>query len=163
MIGGAMVGLQSTSIKAQLGPLLNGWTNYDFWLPTAKMNFPGVSDLMRRYQDRAGAEGADPLGYYVAPLAYAQMQVLEQAIQSTMSLDDDKLAEHMRSNTFNTVVGEVRFGKGGEWAAPRVLQVQYQHIKGNDVAQFRGVTTQVVVAPDQYASGKFVYPYEGVK
>jgi hypothetical protein len=29
MIGGAMVGLQSTAVKARLGPLLNGWTNYD--------------------------------------------------------------------------------------------------------------------------------------
>src|SRR5262245_21041029 len=28
MIGGGMVGTQNTSIKAQLGPLLNGWTNY---------------------------------------------------------------------------------------------------------------------------------------
>ncbi|HEX7205663.1 MAG TPA: amino acid ABC transporter substrate-binding protein, partial [Xanthobacteraceae bacterium] len=38
-IGGAMVGLQATAIKTQLGPLLNGWTNYDFWLPVPKMEF----------------------------------------------------------------------------------------------------------------------------
>src|SRR5262249_32755440 len=48
MIGGCMVGLQNAAIKAQLGPLLNGWTNYDFWLPVAKMNFPGVGDLMAK-------------------------------------------------------------------------------------------------------------------
>jgi branched-chain amino acid transport system substrate-binding protein len=36
MIGGAMVGLQSPAIKVQLGPLLNGWTNFDFWLPVPK-------------------------------------------------------------------------------------------------------------------------------
>jgi branched-chain amino acid transport system substrate-binding protein len=28
MIGGAMVGLQATVFKTQLGPMLNGWTNY---------------------------------------------------------------------------------------------------------------------------------------
>src|SRR5215475_4565188 len=39
MIGGAMVGLQSTAVKARLGPLLNGWTNYDVWLPVPKMQF----------------------------------------------------------------------------------------------------------------------------
>ena len=61
MIGGAMVGLQSTAIKARLGPLLNGWTNYDYWLPVPKMEFPGVKDLMTRYQARAAAEGVDPL------------------------------------------------------------------------------------------------------
>src|SRR5260370_28922291 len=33
MIGGAMVGLQATAFKTQLGPLLNGFFNYDFWPP----------------------------------------------------------------------------------------------------------------------------------
>ena len=35
LFGGGMVGLQSTAIKAQLGPLLNGIVDYDFWLPWA--------------------------------------------------------------------------------------------------------------------------------
>src|SRR5438270_1211736 len=46
MIGGGMVGLQATAIKTQLGPLLNGFVNYDFWLPVPKMDFPGVADLI---------------------------------------------------------------------------------------------------------------------
>ena len=54
MIGGAMVGLQATAIKTQLGPLLNGWINYDFWLPVPKMEFAGVGDLIKRYQAKAG-------------------------------------------------------------------------------------------------------------
>jgi ABC-type branched-subunit amino acid transport system substrate-binding protein len=33
MIGGAMVGLQATVFKNQLGPLLNGWVNYETWVP----------------------------------------------------------------------------------------------------------------------------------
>ncbi|MFL5087435.1 MAG: amino acid ABC transporter substrate-binding protein, partial [Xanthobacteraceae bacterium] len=76
MIGGGMVGLQATAIKTQLGPLLNGFTNYDFWLPVPKMDFPGISDLIKKYQARAGAEGVDALGYYMAPWGYAQLQVL---------------------------------------------------------------------------------------
>src|SRR5438876_2729507 len=64
MIGGGMVGLQATAIKTQLGPLLNGFVNYDFWLPIEKMNFPGVSEFMSRYQARAQQEGVDALGYY---------------------------------------------------------------------------------------------------
>src|SRR6201995_4914577 len=60
MMGGAMVGPQATALKTQLGPLLNGFTNYDFWLPVPKMDFPGVADLIKRYQARAGAEGVDP-------------------------------------------------------------------------------------------------------
>jgi branched-chain amino acid transport system substrate-binding protein len=163
MIGGGMVGLQATAIKTQLGPLLNGWTNYDFWLPVPKMEFPGVADLIKRYQARAAAEGVDPLGYYMAPWGYAQLQVLQQAVKGTKSLDDAKLGDYIRANSFKTVVGDVKFGAKGEWAQSRVLQVQFQHVKGNDVAQFKDISTQVVVSPAEYESGKVIYPYEKAK
>ncbi len=163
MIGGGMVGPQNASMKTALGPLLNGFVNYDFWLPVPKMDFPGVADLMKKYQARAAAEGVDPLGYYMAPQAYAQMQVLQQAIEGTKSLNDDKIADYIRSNTFKTVLGDVKFGKGGEWAQPRVLQVQFQNIKGNGVDQFKDTSTQVVLTPSEYASGKVIYPYEKAK
>ena len=163
MLGGAMVGLQSTSIKTQLGPLLNGIVNYDFWLPVPKMNFPGVAEMIAKYQSRAAAEGVDPLGYYMAPFAYSQMQVVEQAVTGTMSLDDAKLAEYMRATTFKTVLGDIKFGAKGEWEKPRVLQVQFQNIKGNDLAQFKDISTQVVLGPEEYASGKVIYPYADAK
>jgi branched-chain amino acid transport system substrate-binding protein len=160
MIGGAMVGPQNTSIKTQLGPLLNGVVNYDTWVPVPKMDFPGVADMIKKYQARAAEAKVDPLGYYMAPLAYAQMQVLEQAVRETKSLDDAKLGEYMRTNTFKTVMGDVKFGKGGEWTEGRVLQVQFQNVKGNDVEQFKGTATQVVVDPPEYASGQVIFPFE---
>ena len=163
MIGGAMVGPQNTSIKAQLGPLLNGWTNYDFWLPVPKMNFPGSAELMAKYQARAAAEGVDAYGYYMAPEAYAQMQVLQQAVEATKGFDDGKLADYIRANTFKTVMGDVKFGAKGEWAESRVLQVQFRNVKGNDPTQFKGIDTQVVVDPPAYESGKLIYPYEKAK
>ena len=162
-IGGAMVGLQATAIKTQLGPLLNGWTNYDFWLPVPKMEFAGVADFIKRYQAKAAAEGVDPLGYYMAPWGYAQLQVLQQAVEGTKSLDDAKLGDYIRANAFKTVVGDVKFGAKGEWEKSRVLQVQFQNVKGNDVAQFKDMSTQVVVAPAEYESGKVIYPYEKAK
>src|SRR5215469_2979177 len=163
MIGGGMVGPQNSAMKAQLGPLLNGFVNYDFWLPVPKMIFPGVEDLMKKYQARAAAEGVDPLGYYMAPQAYAQLQVLQQAIEATKSLDDQKLADYIRKSTFHTVLGDVKFGEGGEWAQSRVLQVQFQNVKGNSVDQFKDVKTQVVVSPKGYESGTVVFPYEKAK
>jgi branched-chain amino acid transport system substrate-binding protein len=57
----------------------------------------------------------------------------------------------------------VRFGAEGEWAHSRVLQVQYQNITGHDIAQFKDMSTQVVVAPLEYASGEVIYPYERAK
>jgi branched-chain amino acid transport system substrate-binding protein len=163
MIGGAMVGLQSTAIKTQLGLLLNGWTNFDFWLPVPKMRFTGVDDLMRNYQARAATEGVDALGYLMAPSAYAQLQVLQQAVAAADSLADSKLGDYIRANTFKTVLGDVRFGPNGEWAQSRVLQVQFRNIKSNDLTQFKDMSTQVVVAPAEYESGKLIYPYEKAK
>jgi branched-chain amino acid transport system substrate-binding protein len=163
MIGGGMVGLQATVFKTQLGPLLNGIVNYDFWLPVPKMDFPGVAELMKKYQARAGAEGVDPLGYYMAPWAYAQYQVLGQAIEATKSLDDQKLADYIRKTTFKTVGGDIAFGPNGEWVKARVLQVQFQGIKGNDVGQFKDISTQIAVYPPEYKSGNVIYPYEKAK
>ena len=156
---GGMVGLQYASLKTQLGPLLNGIVNYDFWLPAPTMMFPGVADFLKKYQARAVAEGVDPLGYYLPPFAYAYLQVLGEAVTATKSLDQDKLGDYIRDHTFKTVVGDVKFGKGGEWARARVLQVQFQGVKGNDVDQFKNPATQVIVAPEHYASGKVRYPY----
>jgi len=159
MIGGAMVGLQSTAIKARLGPLLNGWTNYDIWLPVPKMQIAGVDEMIKKYQLRASVEGVDALGYYMAPWSYAQLQVLQQAVVATQSLDDAKLGDYIRANTFKTVIGDVRFANG-EFAQSRVLQVQFRNVKTNDLAQFKDISTQVVVAPTEYESGKLIYPYE---
>jgi branched-chain amino acid transport system substrate-binding protein len=53
------------------------------WLPVQKTQFPGVTDLISHYQARATAEGVDPLGYYMPPWAYAQLQVLQQAVEAT--------------------------------------------------------------------------------
>jgi branched-chain amino acid transport system substrate-binding protein len=159
MFGGGMVGLQSTSIKMQLGPLLNGIINYDFWLPAPSMMFPGVEDLLKKYQAQAGAAGVDPLGYYMAPLSYADLQVLADAVEATKGLDQGKLADYMHTHTFKTVVGDVKFGTDGEWAQSRVLQVQYQDITGSDLDQFKDPAKQVILTPTAYASGKVIFPY----
>src|SRR5258705_12391821 len=127
------------------------------------MNFPGVAALMTKYQARAAAEGVDLYGYYMAPQAYSQMQVLEQAVEATKTFDDGKLADYIRASTFKTVLGDVKFGKGGEWAESRVLQVQFQNIKNNDPAQFKDISSQVVISPAAVESGKVIYPYEKAK
>jgi branched-chain amino acid transport system substrate-binding protein len=163
MMGGAMIGPQNGSIKAQLGPLLNGLVNYEYWLPVPKMMYPGVAEMIANYQSLAQDAGADPLGYYVAPQAYAQMQVVEQAVAGTGSLDDAKLAQFTRDSAFKTVVGDVKFGTGGGWSAARVLEVQYQNIKGADLSDFKDARTQAVVWPSSLASGELIYPYAKAK
>src|ERR1035438_4547147 len=48
MWGGAMVGLQATVFKTQLGPLLNGVVNYATWLPVKSMEFSGSLELLKK-------------------------------------------------------------------------------------------------------------------
>ena len=163
LFGGGLVGLQYASIKQQLGPLLNGIVNYDFWEPAKTLNFPGVDEFLKKYQARAGAEGVDPLGYYLPPFAYANCQVLEQAVKETKSLDQDKLADYLRSHTMKTIVGDIEYGPNGEWKEARVLQLQFHDVKGSDLEQWKTDAKQTIVWPDKYATGKVIYPYSEAK
>jgi branched-chain amino acid transport system substrate-binding protein len=163
MWGGAMVGLQATVFKIQLGPLLNGIVNYETWIPAPTMQFEGSMDLLKKYQARASAEGVDPLGYYMPVWAYAYLQVLGDAITATKSLDDNKLADYIRKTTFKTVVGDVKFGAKGEWAEERMLLIQFQNIKNNSIDAFRDLSTEVILYPPQYKSGNVIYPYDKAK
>ena len=159
MWGGAMVGLQATAFKTQLGPLLNGIVNFETWIPAATMQFPGSMDLVKKYQARAAAEGVDPLGYYMPVWAYAYLQVLGDAIDATKSLSDDVLADYIRKTKFSTVVGEVKFGDKGEWASERMLEIQFQNIKSNSIEEFRNLSTEIILYPSAYKSGELIYPY----
>jgi branched-chain amino acid transport system substrate-binding protein len=160
MWGGAMVGLQATVFKQQLGPLLNGVVNYDTWLPVKSMEFPGAMELLKKYQERAKAAGTDPLGYYMPVWAYAYLQVLGDAITASKSLNDDVLADYIRKTRFATVVGDVKFGKQGEWEEERTLAVQFQNITSNSIDDFRELKTEVIIYPPKYKSGELIYPYE---
>jgi branched-chain amino acid transport system substrate-binding protein len=161
MIGGAMVGLQATVFKNQLGPLLNGWVNYETWVPSKSMTFAGTEDFFKKYQARAASEGVDPLGYYLGGWGYAYIQVLGDAIKGANSIDDNKLAEYIAKNTFKTIHGDIKFGKDGEWAESAMLQVQYHGIKqGAGLETWRGMDYQTVLTPDKFKTGNVIYPFE---
>jgi branched-chain amino acid transport system substrate-binding protein len=163
LFGGGMVGLQATAIKTQMGPLLNGIVDFDFWLPTGPFATPDALDFLKRYQAKSAAAGVDLLGFYLPPFAYADMQVLQQAVQGVGSLDQQKLANYMRSHTFKTVAGDITFGADGEWTQSRVLEVQFQNVKGNDVEQFKDPKVEVVLYPPALKNGTLVSPYPPTK
>ena len=147
MLGGGLAGLQAAAIKMQLGEVANGIVNVELWEPVPTMEFPGVMDFIKKYQARAPAEGVDLLGYFLPPFAYAELQILGDAIEATKSLDDDKLAEYMHTHTVPHDRGRHRLrprrrmdrGAADLGAVPR-------H-QGHDVEQFRGPTTVAILAP----------------
>jgi branched-chain amino acid transport system substrate-binding protein len=159
MFGGALVGTPSAAVRTQLGSLLNGVVVVELWEPTETMNFPGIWEFLKQYQAKAPAEGVDPLGYFLPPYAYSEMQILGDAIATVGSLDEDKLAEYMHSHTFKTIVGDISFGPDGEWAEPRPLFVQYHGIKDNSLDQFRDDSHITILYPDKYKSGNVAWPY----
>jgi len=160
MFGGAMIGLLITPIKMQLGPMVNGVVIGESFVPSPKLQFPGLDDVMKRYQAKAGELKTDPLGYAFVPFGYAAGQVLAQAVAETKSLDHDKLATYLHGHSFKTVVGEVSFGKDGEWAKARQLTTQFQNVEPGNLEQFRTGSKQPVLWPPEYKSGDFIYPYE---
>ena len=163
MFGGGMVGLQSTAIKTQLGPLMNGIVDYDFWLPVGAYATPEALDFLKRYQAKAAGAGVDPLGYYLPPFAYSYLQVVQQTVEGIKSLDQTKMADYLRTHEFKTVAGNVRFGPGGELTEARVMAVQFQGVKSNDLEQFKDPKTEVILWPPSLKTGNVIYPYADAK
>jgi branched-chain amino acid transport system substrate-binding protein len=163
MLGGAMVGLQATVFKNKLGPKLNGIVNYETFVPSEKMMAP-AADFFKKYQARAGAEGVEPLGYYLGGWGYAYIGVLGDAVKGANSLDDNKIADYMRKNEFKTIMGDWRYGPNGEWTKSGMMQVQYHGIKeGAGLDTWRGMSYQTVLTPPEQKTGNVIYPYEKAK
>jgi branched-chain amino acid transport system substrate-binding protein len=159
MIGGGMTGLQTTDSETILGPQINGLVNFAFWLPSPKLQFPGSMEFLSKYQARAKSEGVDPIGYYVAPWAYSDLQILGAAVEGTKSFEGDKLGPYIHGNTFKTIVGDVQFGPGGEWAKPRQFLIQFQNVKSKDPSEFTGTDHLVVVGPPELKTGELITPF----
>jgi branched-chain amino acid transport system substrate-binding protein len=160
LIGGGPVGLQFAAIKTQLGPLINNMLGYELYVPASTLKFPGIDEFIAAYQAQATGQGVDPLGFYVPPFVYAAMEVLEQAIEKTGSLDQGALAATLHQGTFPTIVGDVAFAGNGEWRKPRVLMVQYRGVSGNGLEQFRGPAPYVILYPPEFKNGDVKTPFE---
>jgi len=163
MFGGAFIGLLVTPIKVQLGPLMNGIVNNEVFLPAKSLVFPGTNEVLAKYQEAAKSQGIDPMGWAFAPIAYAAGQTLAQAVEATKGTDQVAIAAWLRSHAVHTVVGDIAFGKDGEWAKSRVFFTQFQNLTGNSLDNFRDTTHEVVVWPNEYKTGNLIYPYTEAK
>ncbi len=150
------VGPQFEANMTALGPLLNGFVNYNSYVPEKTMDNPAIREFLKRYEVRAKQEKVDLLGFYLPPFNYAIGQMLEQAVTATKSLDQKTLAAYIRSNEMKTMVGNIRFDAVGEWATPRVPMAQFRGIKAKDVDQFRQTGKQVIIGPAALKSGELI-------
>jgi len=158
LFGGGMVGLQFTPVMESLGSSLNGIVNYNSYVPG--IQYPGIEEFLQRYSKKAVEAKVDPLGFYLPPFNYAIGQMLEQAITATKSFDHKVLADYLHKNEMKTIVGPIRFGPDGEWANPRVVQMQFRGVVDKNVEQFRDPKRYVILYPDQFKNGEIVAPFE---
>lgn len=163
MFGGTMIGLLVTPIKMRLGPLMDGIVIMESFTPAPTFDFPGLKDVLAKYRVKAAGEKIDPFGYGFVPFAYAAGQVLAEAVTQTKSFDHEKLAGYIHSHKFSTVAGEIAYNKNGDWTQPRTVFTQFQNVAPNDLEQFSKVDHQVIVWPDKFKTGNFVYPYTNAK
>ena len=162
LVGGNMVGLQTTSIKTQLGPKLNGLVNYNFWVPTPETENPEIMAFLARYQAQAAKEGVDLLGYYLPPFAYSYLQVVGDAVKGAGTLDQEKLTTYLHTHVFHTILGDISFGEDGDWKEARVVFEQFHDVKSNDVEQFRDGKSEIILQPLPMRSGMLVEPYSDI-
>ena len=163
MFGGGMVGLQSTSIKMQLGPLLNGIEDYDFWQPVKTYATPEAMDFLpntrRKPAPRASIRWATTCRHSPMPTCRCSARRSKE------------LAAWIRRSSPTTcaatrsirLLGDITFGPNGEWTEPRVLALQFRGVTGHDVDQFKDAKTAVVLWPPALQTGTLQSPYDGTK
>ena len=159
MIGGAMVGLQATVFKQRLGAKLNGIVNYETWVPSEKLMAPAAA-FFDKYQARAGAEGVDPLGYYLGGWGYAYLSALGRRSPAPRASRTTR-SPTTSARTLQDHHGRLGYGPGGEWTKSGMMQVQYHDIKEGET--WRGMNYQTVLTPAENKTGTLIYPYEKAK
>jgi branched-chain amino acid transport system substrate-binding protein len=161
LFGGTMVGLASTAGRMQLGKLTNGILYTDAY--SLGFDFPGLKDVLKRYQERAAKEGTDPIGYSYIPFAYGAAQILGDAVKAVGSLDNEKIAQYIHTHEFSTVAGPVSFTADGEWTQNRMVVEQFQGIDKGSLQEFSSPKHVVTLWPAKYKDGNLIAPYVAPK
>src|SRR5258708_15373530 len=94
-------------MKSQGGELLNRIVDYDFYVPEPTVPFKGIEGFLARYQAKAPSIGADLLGYFIPPFAYANGQVVEQAVAAVGSPAPRKLRGYLKTHHIETIAGKI--------------------------------------------------------
>ena len=101
-----------------LGGLANHTLGTTHWEPAVP--YTGAKELAALYKEKFN-EGI----YDKVALAWASLQVYEQAIKGVKSLDQEKIRDYIRTETFDLVVGPTRFADNGMPTISTLLDVQW--------------------------------------
>ena len=110
LLGGAMVGLQATVFKNKLGPALNGIINYETWVPSQAD--PGHQRVPEDLSGQGRCRRRRSARLLPRTWGYAYLEMLGDAIKATNSINDDKIADYLRSHTIKTIMGDIALRQG---------------------------------------------------
>jgi len=61
------------------------------------------------------------------------------------------------------VVGDIAFGKDGEWVKPRSFLTQWQNLSTGDLQELSDLKKWVVIWPPEHKTGEPVYPFSATR
>jgi branched-chain amino acid transport system substrate-binding protein len=100
-----MIGTAQPSFMARFGPAAEGYIGLGIWSRNSKN--PRAKPFFDAHRAKFGVAPDDK----DTTVAYASAEVLEQAI-ATGGLDKDKVRQALATQTFDTILGPVKFGAG---------------------------------------------------
>jgi len=129
----------------------NGLVINESFVPSPKLNFPGLDDLMKRYQAKAPELKTDSIR-------------LRFSFRSATPTDNPGPGGHRHQEPRPRVLakyipqatasrpwfGELSFGKDGEWSKPRMVLDPVQNIAPNNADQFKTGDHQPILWPPEY-------------
>lgn len=107
-------------------------------------DYPGLTDTLDGMAEAFGTTPELIPGY--APVAYAALQVLQQAVDATQSLDDQTLRDYIAANSFDTIIGTFSYNEDGTIKGIAPVLLQYQ-ADGNQVIWPADIATAEAVTP----------------
>ena len=111
------------------------------WALTPKMPYKGAKEYFDAYKKKFGKEA--PFGGDAS--AYASLQILEQAIQKVGDLDRVKIRDVIAKETFDTIMGPVKFVNG--------VNIQWP----GDIGQWQKGVYEVMM-PKKFRTAKPLFP-----
>ncbi len=137
------VGVDEPTFVTDLGTAGNNTLGFSQWVPSIpESSAPGITNFVSQYNTTYGS-----MPSYHGAGGYAAVQTLVHAIESSNSLNPQKVRAALAATDFDCIWGHVQFTSTGYiTGAGFMIQVQNNKIQ--------------TVAPDTYATSTVTYPFK---
>jgi branched-chain amino acid transport system substrate-binding protein len=134
------VGAPLPVYKAKFGANVEGIFGMGAWDP----NLPGARDYFKRHVEVIGKEPDRA----ASPMTYASLQLLQQAIERVGEVDRKKITDAIATQTFDTIVGPIKFENNRRLNQPTLGQWQDGEYVAVGPAQLKGMQSVKLPKPE---------------